>query len=421
MLHKKKALIDSISLKWIRLKLIILHPIYQKFCVPRKVKVLRKKEVIMVLFVVHELGSWKTENLYLKMMHHPRFNAKLLLVPANDSAYSYNIVKEYFDRKGYSYEVINDGDSIKKKFHPDIIFYGKPYAGIIDWRFFFANNLYALFCYVVYSFRNRNSQHLRSVLFFDFVWQLYAENDKVIEEMYDVLNTRGANMVNTGLSFMDDLLLEKTSLEDPWRPMHNRMKRIIYAPHHTINTNDGKFHSPFYYATFLEYADYMLELAEKYKDKVQWAFKPHPLLKAKLNEIWGEEKTSLYYRKWQELDNSQISEGEYLGLFKHSDAMIHDCGSFKLEYLYTDNPVLYLFNGTPEFDYENWQTTQAMKLHYKGNNRTDIDIFIQNVINEVDPLKEERKLFVKSFLTPPHGKTACDNIINAILGEEEYS
>jgi len=415
----KRLTLEYLEQKFVSYKARLIKPIYLKYLVPRKVKVLRKKKVIKVLFVLHELGSWKTENLYLRMVQHPRFNAQLLLAPTVEE-YSFKILKEYLEKKKYPYEKISDDESIKKKLHPDIIFYGKPYAGILHWKYFFENNLYALFCNVAYCFRNRNSPHLKQIIFSDYVWQEYVENNKIIEEKYYIQKINTKNSVNTGLPIMDTLLLNKSKFEDPWQKLLGYKKRIIYAPHHTLRVDTATFKSPFYYATFLEYADFMLEMVEKYKEKIQWAFKPHPLLRSKLYEIWGREKTDAYYKRWNDMINCQIAEGEYMDLFKHSDAMIHDCGSFKLEYLYTNNPVMYLLKDNPEYDYENWQTTKALELHYIGKNKADIEQFILNVIEDKDIMKGERKEFVDKYLTPPNGKSACDNIIHAILGEEEY-
>ena len=392
-----------------------IRPFYQKWILPCKVNKLRRKEQISVLFVVCELGSWKTENLYLKMLNHPKFSPQLLLLPVVSSPYAYGITKKYLEQKQYSYCTMNQGETIWKKFHPSIIFYQKPYDTIVPYKYFYMFNMSSLFCNVSYCFRNRNIPN-RRMPYMDFVWQNYAENDMILKEKY-----YPKNMVNTGLPFMDILLLDNSHFDDPWHQSPFKKKRIIYAPHHTINTEFVKFNSPFYYATFLDYADFMLEMAIKYEDNVQWAFKPHPLLRSKLYKLWGKEKTDSYYKRWSDMENCQIDEGEYMGLFKHSDAMIHDCGSFKLEYLYTDNPVMYLVKKNPEYDYENWQTTKALELHYKGHNKEDIEQFIQNVIEGIDPLKGERKKFVKSYLTPPNGKSACDNIINAILGESEYA
>lgn len=409
-----KDLFERPKFFFLRIKYLhFLSPFYQRIIIPRKVKRLRKKERIDVLFVLNELGSWKTESLYLRMKQHERFNVRLLLVPTLDADYAIVIFKKYLDEKKYEYDTIKELDYKNKKFQADIIFYQKPYHLVIAEEFFYLYHMDALFCYVLYCFRNRDYPGIRNYHFIRFIWQFYAENNKVIEESIPVFSTKAKNMVNTGLPFMDDLLLNKSYFKDPWKNCGTR-KRIIYAPHHTI------FSDIYEYATFLDYCDFMLEMAEKYSHQVQWAFKPHPLLKQKLYEKWGKKKTEEYYSKWDSLENCQIAEGEYMGLFKYSDAMIHDCGSFKIEYLYSNNPVMFLYKEEPPYDYTNWQTQEALKLHYRGQNKKDIESFIINVINGIDPLREQRLYFLNNYLTPPNGKSACDNIINAILGEAEY-
>ena len=400
---------------YLRLKFFILSPLYQSIILPNKIKSVRKKERITVLFVLSELGAWKTELLYNSMLSHPRFNVKLLIVPAKETPEGVKVIKQYLTKKGYCFdEVIERDEKLKDKFKADIIFYQKPYDNVIDERYFYLNHLDSVFCYVLYSFRNRNYPNIRNIDFVRFIWQFYAENQKVIDESVPVFSTKAKNYVNTGIPIMDELLLEKEHFKDPWKNC-GKKKRIIYAPHHTV------FSDIYEYATFLDYCDFMLEMVEKYKDKVQWAFKPHPVLKGKLYTVWGKERTDNYYRKWEELENCQLSSGEYLDLFKHSDAMIHDCGSFKIEYLYTNNPVMFLLKTNPVNDYSNWQTLESLELHYKGYSKEDIEGFILDVINGNDELKNKRESFVQSYLVPPYGKTACENIINAILGHEEYS
>ena len=55
--------------------------------------------------------------------------------------------------------------------------------------------------------------------------------------------------------------------------------------------------------------------------------------------------------------------------------------------------------------------------HNAFSQKADIYSFILDVINGIDPLKEEKEKFYNDSLTPPNGKTACENIINSILGE----
>lgn len=398
----------------LRLKYYILSPFYQDLIIPAKVKKLRKKKTITVLFILNELGAWKTESLYLSMLSHERFNAKLLLVPARETPEGIAILRQYLDNKGYAFEEVSETKAKQiKQFEADIIFYQKPYDGVIDEKYFYLNHQKSLFCYVLYCFRNRNYPRIKNIQFIKFIWQFYAENNKVIEESSSVFSTKAKNMVNTGLPIMDVLLLDKSCFVDPWKKCGPK-KRIIYAPHHTIESDIYE------YATFLAYCDFIFILVEKYKDTVQWVFKPHPVLKEKLYRVWGKDKTDAYYAKWESHSNTQLASGDYIGLFKHSDAMIHDCGSFKLEYLYTGNPVMFLQKKDPVYDYSNWQTEQALKLHYIGYNESDIEQFIINVLNGEDSLKGRREAFVDNYLTPPYNNTACQNIINAILGEDEY-
>ena len=88
--------------------------------------------------------------------------------------------------------------------------------------------------------------------------------------------------------------------------------------------------------------------------------------------------------------------------------------------MYMDNPVMYLTRDDTHADNMIPYAKEAYDLHYKGKNITDIEQFLKDVIAGNDPLKERRIAFKNDSLLPPHGKTACENIINAILGEKEY-
>ncbi len=157
----------------------------------------------------------------------------------------------------------------------------------------------------------------------------------------------------------------------------------------------------------------MWQLAQKYKDRIQFVFKPHPLLKVNLYnaESWGKKRTDEYYKLWEDGINTSIVGGEYVDLFNSSDAMIHDCASFMLEYLYQKKPVLYLANNNRQKD----STEAALKAyaaHYKAETEEDIDKFLQDVVLDgKDILFEERENVYENVLLPPNGKSAAENII----------
>lgn len=164
----------------------------------------------------------------------------------------------------------------------------------------------------------------------------------------------------------------------------------------------------------------MLDVAKKYEDKIQIAFKPHPLLKIKLynHSNWGRNKTNLYYEKWEKMSNTQVETSQYIDLFLTSDAIINSSVSFTAEYLYTGKPALFnvkdskiqsKFNPLGKIAFEKW---------YKSYKKEDIVKFIEEIIlGKSDILKESRNKFIKEYLIPPNCKTASENIIDDLKKE----
>lgn len=374
-----------------------------------RVWLLRHKKRISVVFAVSNLASWKTERLYQLMVNHPRFEPMLAIViqPSNDSRVE---LRQYFRKQGYPFRELAEDETICRTLKPDIIFFQHPYEHYYVPAHSFECNSRALFCYVIYSMRSSTEEWATNVPLVNHCWQVYYENRLNLETYRKLNKNHAVNGLATGLPVMDEMLTPKELVADTWKPSPGK-KRIIFAPHHTINPEDWMQLS-----TFMTTGPLMLELAEKYSDRVQWAFKPHPWLRGKLETFWGKEATDDYYRRWEQVEWSQLEAGTYLGLFKHSDAMIHDCGSFTMEYLFTGNPVMYLER--PGADYSkgyNEMHIRAHALHYHGHNREDIEQFILNVINGTDPLKPEREKYRRDYLIPPGDRSATDNIIDAIL------
>lgn len=396
---------------WIKL------PIY-KAIMPYKVRKMRSKKIINVLFIITEIGPWKTKELYKAMLKHPRFNPILGISESMEIPSAKKEVIDSLVKSGFDFVDLDVDSQRKKMLSSDIVFYQKPYASAYQPYLYYLKHLKSLFCYVYYAFRLGDISWSINQPLFSCVWQQYFENNlTATPKRLALMKDGGKQAVITGLPIQDQLLQPKENYEDPWKSQAHTKKRIIYAPHHTIGSMHMKGLA---LSTFLENGEIMLELMHKYSDKVQWAFKPHPLLYKNLIKVWGKERADSYYDEWKNSDNSQFEDGEYDALFKYSDAMIHDCSSFTAEYHFTMNPVMYLIreNGM-EVSYNDFGQ-QAFDLHYKGYTKDDIEHFIQDVINGNDPLKQKRKQFFDNYLIPPYGKTACENIINAILGQEEY-
>lgn len=390
--------------------------LYDKIIIPYSIFKIHRKKKIKVLFILTNISLWKTELLYIQMLRHPRFNPIIGIVPTlADTEKAYQEIKDYCESKKYSFIEINKHETLIKQTHCDIIFYSQPYMKHYYKPHRFTHNLKALFLHISYGVHSVLEEWNINQPLFLHCWQYYFENDIVASDFSSRMKNKGKNITVTGLPMFDQFVLYN-STRDPWKPIEGeKKKRVIYAPHHTINSSVIKDASGINYSTFLEYGEFMLEMAEKYKDKIQFTFKPHPYLWRKLITVWGEEKAKAYYQKWEQLSNCQIENGEYVSLFMTSDALIHDCSSFTIEYHFTSNPVLYLVKEESHDKNISRFGKEAYNLHYKGFSKEDIESFLNDIINDIDPIKEKRKKFYNQYLLPPNGKTACENIINSII------
>ena len=403
--------------------------LFYRRTIPKRVVSLRKKEHIRTVFMLSDVSLWKTEGLFIAMREHPRFLPILAVtpmnaVPASEPNKRYNRLKDYLHEKGYDFVEINKDNF--KSLNPNIILYQQPYEGFLPKELSFReviNN--ALVVHVAYGIHTLSAIPKHS--FSDdqplhrYAWQLYMENEETLVcGKYTLL--KGSNMVVTGVP-MQDLLISSIGLKNTsWKSQSSKKKRIIWAPHHTLPIKGA--YNFINLSTFLDVYEIMLEMADMYKDTVQFAFKPHPFLKKKLYFYWGKEKTEAYYAEWSNRENTQISEGEYLNLFSNSDALIHDCNSFQVEYCYTCKPCLFLIhphNINNQLDELNDFGKRVFRMHDFGITRDDIEAFILRVVSGEDIRKQERESLFNNYLCPPNNKTASENIINAILGEEEYA
>ena len=246
------------------------------------------------------------------------------------------------------------------------------------------------------------------LIFHNLVGLYFLETDFNKQMAIEHSRNHGVNVEVCGYLATEVFLRDDYSPVDRWKTQNVAKKKIIWAPHHTID-------STFEMSTFMLHCDDMLALAEKYKDKVQFVFKPHQLLKFKLQQEWGQEKTDAYYNKWASMENTQLEETSYIDLFLTSDAMIHDCGSFTTEYLFTRKPVMYLTHDDKYKERFSPLGLKAFECHYIGDTLEKIDGFIQDVVlNGNDPMKGCRDDFYKSYLYPNDNIMPSKKVINLL-------
>lgn len=379
---------------------------------------LRRKEQINVVFVAMSLSMWRYQNLYETISKHPRFKATIVVLPCmtyEEKQQQKNVEElvAYFSEKECHF-VIGDKSSTNntiKELNPDILFYPQPYSNYLEEKYGHKNFRFRLLCYYPYAFWMSKGQWSYDQPLHNYAWKLFYPTELHRKDAKAFSLNRGRNIEVVGYPNADAFL---SSLHCcVWKPQDKVKKRIIWAPHFTI--------TPSYVnqSNFLWMADLMLEMTNRYFDKIQFVFKPHPRLFTELckYEKWGEERTRKYYAKWESRSNTQLVSGEFIDLFMTSDAMIHDSGSFCVEYHYSGNPVMYIANNFEEQVEEKGEFGQlAMRQHYIGKNEQDIINFIENVVlTGNDPMKQGREEFVKQYLLPPNGKTVAENTMDVLL------
>lgn len=388
---------------------------YRLFCLPKLLKRVRQKKVVRVAFEAYNVSMWKYHSLYKAMENDSRFEPFVVLTPSpsrNDYVREKDLqdMKRVFTNRGYKLypKIIRYSLCFEEKLPADIIFFCQPYS--FD-RFSFRLKDY-LYAHSSYGFSTVTNQRWCEDTILKNIAFLYATESKLsIEDSKNITIVHGKNRIYTGYVFGDELINPIDTEKIDWKLSEKNLKKIIWAPHFSI-AQDHVLHL----SNFLEMSSYMVDIAKKYKDVVQFAFKPHPYLFNQLckTEGWGETKALEYYDLWRNMENTQLEDGLYANLFNSSDAIIHDCASFKVDWLYTQKPGFYVMRAESD-DKINQIGNESLLCYYRGDTREDIENFITNVVlNGKDSLEEQRNKFFNKYLISPNSKSAALNIIDEL-------
>jgi len=385
----------------------------------RLVKSLQGRSCLRVVFTAIDTALWRYQHLYELMAADPRFQVSIVLTPCNGREQEKDLqsLRDFFNSRGMPYVDYDgkQGIDIRRELNPDIIFYTQPYEHMLVPEFDCLHFYDRLVCYMPYAFWTF-AHFAYNLHFCNQAWRLYYPIEPYRQSAISNMTNKGRNVRIVGYANADDYLVPTHA--DVWKPMADGRcrKRIIWAPHFTISPHKGGIPPR---SNFLWMADLMLNIAREYADRLQIAFKPHPALLSQLyrHKDWGKERTDRYYASWQQMANTQLETGQYADLFMTSDAMIHDSGSFAVEYHYSQRPVMFVAKDMdyilePQSDFGK----EAYAIHYIGADEQDIRRFIDQVVLEGDdPMKQQRQAFFQQYLLPPGGKTVAQNVVDDIV------
>lgn len=385
------------------------------------VKKLKGKRQLEVAFLLTIPGMWKSDEVFKSMLQNGHYHPYVVIYPyaiykgfdVEEVRRTLERTKLFVEQKGY--ECIIPYNEKKKKWmrldeftKPDIIFFSTPYKE--SYPKYYVDHFKDVFtCYIPYGFSPLRLFKTNYDLFFHNLVGAYFVETNFHQKMSMITaRNKGINTLVTGYPATEIFLRKDYEPKDLWKSYNSPMRKVIFAPHHSIDHKE-------YPSMFLEVCDEMLVLAEKYCDSIQFVFKPHQVLKFKLQQLWGVEKTEKYYQKWDKLENAQLVSDGYVDLFLTSDAMIHDCGSFTTEYLFVRKPVMYLCSETDMTRKFNEFGINSFNCHYHGRTKEDIERFLKDVVLEgKDPLKPARDQFFEDYLKPKDGLLPSQKIIQVL-------
>lgn len=358
-----------------------------------KLKQLRSKDVITVCFVKNASpNKFKNQLIYDEMAKNPRFKPVII-----DSK-----IGRMPDYNKY-----------------DIVFFTEPYEcfmGSLKSKLYndckLAMNNYGFY----WDLRQKNNPMLKKALF------TFYDHAQYLEAL-GVKPDDAKNFYLTGNPYSVQLLQDASKFSNPWK---TDKKHVIVSLHWTFHACATTCSS------LIKYSNTLLDIMKKYKDQIEFKVKMHPLLEnfyrtKRLpwnckNSNKTDRDNAAKVRKTLDamlkLAEKYDNDKDNVALFKHSDAMIHDCGSFRCEYLHVNKPCCYMCN---DINYQPNAWTMmgkdAINAHVQARSGEDIENFIKSVLDGKDEKKELRQKWLETYVYPTLDQPSpAQRIINAILG-----
>lgn len=351
---------------------------------------IKKKKRVKIGIQTSFLNTWIGDGLVKKFMRDSYFDVDVIIVWQKNTSKEkeFNLLETHFKENDIPY-VIADGSVRPENY--DILIFTSPYTSILDNFSERDLTLDTLICYIPYGFYVANIQKMQyNLLMHNICWRNYGltKADEILAAKYCDIGSKA--VVYSGYPKLDILLDKNCKYRCNWKIVgdSDKVKKVIYAPHHSIN--EVPWHS-----TFPDNYQFMLKYAYENADTTSWVFKPHPLLRESVvkNGVFPtREDYDEYCKAWDNLPNGRFVEDDYLPWFASSDCMIFDSLSFIVEYLYVNKPGLYLTRGQTSFN-EFGELLMNAYYQVKGEDLEGIRHFLECQLNHDDKYGFRKQIF----------------------------
>lgn len=377
--------------------------------VQKRKEIQTSRRKIKVCFLCLEKSQWGMQSIYDALAESANYEPYVLACPdwmRQEERDSHAELLRFFENKSMRVTDVFDETHL-----PDVMFtpfFASEKFGLgIDFR---RLSQKVLLCCVMYSWILTDSDSF----FFKnyelvYFWSQFVFNERELKTCQGSLYTKGRNAVCVGFPRND--AIEQTVADfSYWSP--EAQKRIIWAPHWSVLTHSRL-------GNFDRFARLILEWLRRHPN-VEVVLKPHPLLRARLSDCnvikrlkngnpdfvdlpeWEGSAYDDFIAEWESLPNALVvNEGDYMGLFKSSDAMILDSVSFMAEYMVLDKPMCFCSRDFAEADLAqrfNEFGRHLLKGMTIAREWHDVEKFLDSVVNGVDEMREPRSEIAASDL-----------------------
>ena len=236
--------------------------------------------------------------------------------------------------------------------------------------------------------------------FHHYAWRLYASTERE-RGLYTEHSKRYAgNILTVGYPKFD---LYRTQFSKPLAGNKDR-PLVVWSPHWTI----GLVYPALNFGCFSDLCAGMSDVFDRFRDQVDFLFKPHPNLKyaLKTTGFMSAESYQFYMDSLASKPNVQVwTQGNNIDLFQRSSAMITDSISFLAEYLPSGKPMA--FSERPDRVKLSYVGEKLIDLYTRVRTADDISDFVENIVLQgYDPDKENRMRHVQSLLNVQETSTS---------------
>lgn len=290
---------------------------------------------------------YSADGLFALMMKSQRWKPCVVVIPdisrgKEHMLRTYSQTKDFFIKK-YGIEYVLDGydekngEYIDYSEEFDIVYCANPYdsmvADVHSIKYLSERNCLPIYFSYGYDIGLLTTKWRLKGPELNYLWKCFTDTtySHTDYERYQII--KGKNTELVGYSKMD------TYRDWIEKDCEKQKTKILISSHHTVASKELPL------SNFMEYSEVIFELKRRFPN-IDFVFRPHPLLFTNLvnNGIWTQDEVDNYLNRLGQVGVEYSYGGDYFNLFSECDAIINDCGSFTIEWLFTGKPGCFVRN-----------------------------------------------------------------------------